>query len=131
MARTEYPISTETEQYIAASIENNKFATLFSGAPFLTAFLFVALNEARLSPLIVCAGMLGIACLFWTLVYSMSRLVKLHKCRAIVLSGLALGESGTVEIPRSPSWLSTMPGLLLFLGYGAILAALFLEVAFR
>lgn len=124
-----YPVSKETEEYIASSIDNNKFAVAFAGGPFLTVFLFTILNEQKIEFWPAVALTLGIACLFLSMVYSMYRLIVLQKYRAIVLSSLASKRKGEIEISRSAPWLAVAPGFLFFLGYGALTAA-FAKIVF-
>ncbi|CUH52806.1 hypothetical protein SAMN04488037_10358 [Shimia marina] len=128
MPSSSYPISYETEKYIAASIENNKFAIVFAGAPFLSVFLFTSLNVDGLELETLVALAIGASGLFLTLVYSMYRLVTLHRYRALVLSALARGERGEMDISRSPAWLSVLPGVALFIGYGSSFFALIIQL---
>ncbi|WP_299862178.1 hypothetical protein [uncultured Roseobacter sp.] len=109
---------------MSASIENNKFAILFSGAPFLSVFLFSSLHEARLAPLILAALFIGACCLFLTMVYSMLRLVLLHRYKAIILSSIALGKKGDIQIAHPPRWMSSIPGIALLLGFSTIILSM-------
>ena len=124
MIVTEYPISTQTENYITAAIENNKFAIIVAGAPFLSVILFVIVNELNTTNYVRYAAVGSAFCLLLTLIYSVLRLVVLHGYRARVLSDLALEKTGVIGIRQPPALLSKLPGFTCLIGYVALTFAL-------
>ncbi|MEM1273534.1 MAG: hypothetical protein AAGF88_06925 [Pseudomonadota bacterium] len=125
----EYSSNQEIERYRAASEEGNKFAVVFSGAPFLSIFAFASVSFGDTEWLTVWLICISAVCLFATLLYSLVRLVQLNRCRAVVLSNVALEIEFPIEIRRPLAWMSRKPAFALSLGVACILLAFFVDVS--